>query len=254
MSLVQSSSLSAAVELKSSVDYVVIDADLELAVFKHTRGSVIEGSVLPVFQRLVVERSTQGIATLEDVLKVSRGEAFEVQQLGRSAMLSKETIALAEKEGWKALDDYKVFQEQPFDAIVSGERSAEDVYVVDRGSMDLYDRKGVALPIARTADYMSGYFDNSHYDLNVALKILKEDKRIWFKKAEVQGIPHYNASEERSAHIAFRFSPTRADVIRIQYSLKKGETVHSAFWAKVFELDLLGLRAGGAALTEEFWD
>lgn len=70
--LIQSSSVSAAVVLMSQMSYVVVDEELGLVVFKHTRSGTLEGAGLPVFEGSVVGRSVQGIAKLEDVLRMWR--------------------------------------------------------------------------------------------------------------------------------------------------------------------------------------
>lgn len=162
-------------------------------------------------------------------------------------------------EGWQADDVYewiKEATETPYLRFVEGKATAEDFVVVDSSGHMLFDADGVPLPVALHFGYIHSRMDNSRYDLKRALAILKERDDIAFPKgAKILRIPGYNADEDRHEHIDFMWTPKAGDYVRVWEQCKKYTTSHPSTerHRAAIDLDVLGLRAGGAAMYTSFY-
>jgi hypothetical protein len=145
-----------------------------------------------------------------------------------------------------------------------------DIYdhVVRQGSLDNiigfvnYDSTawrldGTLLPTAHSFDYMDGHMNNAHYDLPKALAILQNRSDVtltvrerWGNDGYIQQVPGYNAGDScGTQYISFRWIPNQeqADVL---HGVKGSLDTHKT----IFDQDMLGLRAGGAALFSSFYE
>lgn len=160
--------------------------------------------------------------------------------------------------------------------------SVDDVVIMDTGSHSLSDRHGDPLPVGVLFDYISnGRITNRNYDLEKAAAILlaRPDVDVWAHKGgwdtdkadelRVDGkrtgkvrlattveeavfkIPYYNADGGRSHTLYFVWKPSREDYKAVLE--KAGKRGSMEFHKAAFDLDILGLRAGGAAKYEDYY-
>ena len=121
---------------------------------------------------------------------------------------------------------------------------------------------GAPLPVCKPFDYTMAQFDNRSYDLAKAVSILeaRSDVRLYppdrHSKNLVTGIPHYNADGERTHQIAFFWYPEVEDYRRViaeAQNYNRGTPNTFDIHRACFELDLFGLRAGGAARFDNYY-
>lgn len=168
--------------------------------------------------------------------------------------------------GWLGDEIYKRFAAlttSPFTRFVAGEVTADDLVFVEGSSHTIYDAEGKPLPVAVLFNYIDGHMDNAHYDLDKALATLKARDDIRFVAEDrwrdapdsVQRIPHYNASRGRDYCLAFVWMPSVEDYRRMVAQCEEYESPYPTTmrYRAVFDLDLLGLRAGGAAKHTDFY-
>lgn len=160
--------------------------------------------------------------------------------------------------------------------------SVDDLVIMDTGSHSLFDRHGDPLPVGVLFDYISnGRITNRNYDLEKAAAILlaRPDVDVWAHKGgwdtdkadelRVDGkrtgevrlattvqeavfkIPYYNADGGRSHTLYFVWKPSREDYKAVLE--KAGKRGSLEFHKAAFDLDILGLRAGGAAKYEDYY-
>ncbi len=156
----------------------------------------------------------------------------------------------------------------PFTALTQNEARVEDIVRLDCTAEMAFDMNEEPLPLAIVFDYANAWMDNERYDLDVALTILRANPRVTFLdpdtgepcKGSIYAIPGPGrgpaVGEARTHCLLFAYSPT-ADEVRALWELqqKMGDSRFPAQtkYEAIFEMDLLGLRAGGAARSTSFW-
>lgn len=168
-----------------------------------------------------------------------------------------------------------LIRKDAFTALTSGEATIENVVRVDWGNFILFDHEDRPLPVALTFNYMQGHFDESRYDLRKAAQhLLTRPDVVVFRNPPygasyderrgrtpvpaasadeaIQPIPYYNATSRRSHQIVFRWMPD-AETYRQIASNVKSLALSDDVRRAVFDLDLLGLRAAGAARFADYY-
>lgn len=116
----------------------------------------------------------------------------------------------------------------------------------------LFDASGKVLPVAKHLDYMSGYINNSKYDLKIALEHLKKHPHVRFKNDtdEILDIPYYNAEKHKSKYLDFMWTPDQETYARAWDLCKKSKVKYPSTYIveAMYDLDLLGLTECGADL------
>ena len=125
----------------------------------------------------------------------------------------------------------------------------------------MFDIDGNVLPVAIHCDYIDAHMSNASYDLEKALEILRKnpdvhfiDRRGSFTDPVIEEIPYYNVDDKRTHFLHFIFSPTKEQVNqmwKLQQTLKE-KYPSTAKHQAIFELDILGLRKGGAAKFDTY--
>lgn len=168
-----------------------------------------------------------------------------------------------ENENWHKTD--------PFVALIDENVSLDQVVKWDSASHMLFDIEGQPLPVAVEIEYIMGGMDESRYDLVKAAEILlnRDDVHVYnfdaygergegeatSIKEAIAPIPYYNADQGRSKTINARWMPSVKDYRRMWnrcLSYKDGYSSTKKHMA-IFDEDLLGLRAGGAAYFDTFY-
>ena len=260
---VMSSEVDAVLRMRVATQYVVLDEEMGLVALKvvQTGGGVGGGAVVPkCLEHVVAEVQEQGLVKLADVLLFQEGKLESIPKWEGWRLVAPETIKKL-KSGctWELLDEL-CREKRPFDAVTEGRLGAEDVYWVSAGDCGIKDRKGRLVPVAQHGDYMHGHFKDGSYDLFEVVKLLNADSRVVAARnsqrkdcpLEVSHVPSYNAGRGCHFQVEFLFCPTEEDMLKLE-AASAGRGVASEFWEIAFEIDLLGLRAGGAAYCDTYY-
>lgn len=166
------------------------------------------------------------------------------------------------------LGDYRKIYEGLYEKFASGVLTTEDVFrVVEEPFPYRAWEDGRILVPALRANYMNGHYDEAHYDLNKAIAHLQQHpgirpakfERIYGRqpaelKLQSHPIPHYNAEPLKSYDLNFYWTPTQEEAVAIvEHASQLPRRIGGAAWQSVFDLDLLGLRAAGAALYHDYF-
>lgn len=174
-----------------------------------------------------------------------------------------ELLELLRTQGW---DDaffalYNSLAPQPFTRFARGRAVESDLVFLSSSNNFIVNVERKALPSAFRFEYIGARIDNSRYNLEKAVTILEERTDIrwyiggrWDKDERIHNIPSYNAERCRNAYLDFVWMPDVASYREmwakcLSYGTKYPLTER---YRAVFDLDLLGLRAGGAALFSSF--
>lgn len=203
----------------------------------------------------------QGIAAKSAIRALKQGKFPTGETGSRYGLLTDEQVAGIRRVGWNFLADYrndkvnKAPRPGIYDYLVGGGDPA-NVLRTD-GWNQFYTLDDEIMPTAVWFDYIDAYIENTRYDLSKVVDILRERDDIVFPESrdhwtvdkdrpEIQRIPYYNADGGRTTYVPFFWLPTME-------AMKLLEADMSNRYKTIFEQDLLGLRAGGAAKFDEFY-
>lgn len=206
----------------------------------------------------------QGIAAKSAIRTLKLGKFPEGERGAYYHLFTDEQLAGIRKVGWGFLADYRKDKinkaERPgiFDYLVAG-GDPSNVLRTD-GWNQFYSLDDEIVPTAVWFDYIDAHIDNSRYDLAKLVDILRTREDVEFfdggerqywkvdaDRPEIKSIPSYNAEGGRTQYAPFFWLPS-LEVMKLL------EADMSNRYKTIFEQDLLGLRAGGAAKFEGFYD
>lgn len=210
-------------------------------------------------KKLSSPSSRQGLTTKSNVSKYRSGKPGLESGL---SLVTDATLEGMRRRGWSYEppdgERYAWTIEKPYDHIESG--GTGNLVRFKQDAHMLYDASNKVLPVGMYFEYISAYMDNRSYDLKRAVEILKDNPNVDLETARwsdeyIDDIPHYNSESNRNRCISFWWAPTQKEY---QQMWKKCKEIGSKYpstnrYQAVFELDLLGLRAGGAAKHETFY-
>lgn len=231
-----------------------------------------EGDLHPTY---LPQMDAEGGVDAANFAKMRAGEPF--QTIDRLSVFSDDLKEDIRTRGWNKTfserKDYDRVRTDVFTAIQNGEATLANLVLPDYGNYVYKDWKGTPLPAALHFHYMNGYFDEGHYDLLKAATHLLTRSDVVMANSEpgyssrrptwgtptsaadtIRAIPYYNAGPYHRSQIEFIWAPTAEDYLRLANAIgpaKLGLT--DLFYQKTFELDLLGLRAAGAARFDEYY-
>lgn len=228
-----------------------VPANLASRYSRHTE----EGLARPKAVRDFLSDKASSIKPVQNLHLMPAGFRDHAQQVGY--------VDACEKFSKEAVDGSGLF-----DRFAAGGTSLEDLVISDYSSHMLFDRHGEVLPTALYFDYMNGHIRNGAYHLDKVIDILRNDPRVTAieerrrnntdvldkKDWKPQSVPYYNVSKGCSTHVSFRFAPTLDDMRRLWAQMKSYGSKYPSTenYRAVFDLDLLGLRAGNAAKYPDF--
>ncbi len=229
-----------------------VPANLASRYSRHTE----EGLARPKAVRDFLADKAGSIKPVQNLALMPKGFREHAQQVGY--------VDACEKFGQDARNAGSLFDQLAADAPAL----LDDLVISDYSSHMLFDRQGEVLPTALYFDYMNGHIRNGAYHLDKVIDILRNDPRVTAieerrrqntdvldkKNWKPQDVPYYNVSKGCSSHVAFRFAPTLDDMRRLWAQMKSYGSKYPSTenYRAVFDLDLLGLRAGGAAKYPDF--
>lgn len=176
-----------------------------------------------------------------------------------------EFLTLVREYGWGSDEFYRACEaltKTPYTRFVEGSATAQDIVFFEGSSHQLFDVNEQPLPVAMRFSYIDGRFDNATYHLDKALEILRKRDDIrfeaedrWQKPGEINRIPSYNADRGRNQCIQFVWMPKVEDYRRMVAKCHEigGKYPSTNRFQAVFDLDIFGLRAGGATKSSDYY-
>lgn len=145
--------------------------------------------------------------------------------------------------GGDANDLTKNIQNSPFSTLCKNKGT---IVRLDYSAHMAYDLNDVPIPCALRFNYIAGSMNNKYYDIKKALMILS--KRDDVRGLKRYSIPYYNRETDKDEGFEFYWMPKLEDYIKVlDKSYKKYVGVD--FYRTVSDLDIFGLRSGGATLS-----
>lgn len=246
----------------------VIDIEPDLHVYRLVTAYTLdnqEGDLTPLLPGTVTRT---GFITSKNLAKLKKGKSWSdenqfsvVFAQGRKMMRTHGYIyASGDTDLQDALDTHCA--DDVFDAFSTQNATPDDIVIFRNDCHMLLDRTGAPLPLAVSFDYISnGRISNGTYDLEKLVAHLQTRDDIVFTTQEVPtqnpivNIPSYNSEPGRDKTASFTWIPTLEDYRTVwEECLAYGTSYPSGeFFRAIFELDMLGLRACGAALAKTYW-
>lgn len=218
----------------------------DLYVFKLDVAETITRSGLDPITK---NHSKQGFTKTGNLDKYLYGETLHLKDDDSYLMVNKEIL-----EDLRTNILANIPRIDPFDKYVQDNASNEYIIKGKDGIKFFLDDRVV--PVALHFEYIQSNMDNMHYDLELAVEILKKNSQVTlitdrYDKSFISDIPSYNASPSRTKCISFIFSPTIEQATMLWEEQKKIDEKypHGARFKAVLDLDLLGLHSGGACKT-----
>lgn len=183
------------------------------------------------------------------VVEYISGEDYK-HSLKDVVLFSPELLESCRRKGYRVLfenEEYHLLVDNPFTFYREGHK----LVLLDRSCERLSDLNGKALPMAIYFSYLNGNMDNWNYDLDKTKKYLKNRQDI-SELSPIEDIFHMNQSRHCNKCITFKWQPNTEEYRRIYTSLPiQGKYINPH--SKIFELDLLGLRASGCAKHNTYY-
>jgi hypothetical protein len=248
------------VKTEKRIDYLTVADDVVVyrLTMNITRGVRAKGPKVIVSEGIT---STRGLSAFRN-----GADHMPPYRKDRGGLLVEDSFReMMRASGWVGDDIYKAFEaasKDPYTRFVEGKATAANLVFVDASNHMTYDIEGEPLPTAVLFTYIEAHMDNGHYDLEKALAILKarDDIRFvgdnrWTPADQVANIPGYNAEPGRDRCIGFVWMPKVEDYRRMLAKCAKYKDAWTSMnrYRAVFDLDILGLRAGGAAKLDDFY-
>lgn len=247
------------------VDTLLLSDDLAVVkvTYSHQSSPAWPAQLPALFQ---LSDCLQVLCTREALQQFEAGETLTPAKHPKLSLVTPEFISAAAHSSYDDAmqllhDDKQGLRDRVFDAFEQGKASVDQLVHIEWGSHLLFDRHGDPLPVVQHLSYLRGMFDNTRYDLDKALKVLRAHPRVSARsrgkqvELAIQAIPYYNADGGRTHQLEFAWTPTATEMKQLLEENKRlnpkypgAELPHA-----LFTLDLLGLRKAGAAKYEDYW-
>lgn len=258
------------IKLASTVAAIQIDADLYVVKRSQSLASKkTSGEFVASVPFSKAGSTSQGFLKTRAYQRLLKGADPSYEQL---SILPADALDKVLKKGFRSDAAWDVSR-TPFDDIEADPTAVERIVRVATDRHMVFDRFGVPLPLVVEFDYINGKIANDRYDLQKTAEHLlsRDDVQVypstgWGDRFDrdakattveecIAAIPYYNAERGRNRTITFAWYPTRDAYIRMWEACQTVEPRYPsvAMQEAVFNLDLLGLRACGAALCDTYW-
>lgn len=201
--------------------------------------------------------SHQGFVDERDLPSLINKLHFTPEEQSGWTICSPKLLEIVKTYGWSGeKNDFVHFEkyvsETPYDDLIN----KKGMFLrIDRRSDMIFDLNDEPFPIAINFNYIDGNIDSNHYNLVLLKSVLLKRNDISIT-IDNELIPYYNNDDGRTRHSGFTWAPSTEDYRAIWKECivaGKKEYPSTYLYQAVFNLDLLGLRAGRAALTKEYW-
>jgi hypothetical protein len=250
--------LSEIVTTNKKVEYVNVSDDV--VIYRITAETKTNSSDLGV-------HVTEGITSISNVDQLKKGFAPRYAARLVAAIGTPEFKKHIRQFGWMNDKIYAFIDEvtsSPFAKFELGSVEPSDIIFIEDYSHEMHDFEMKPLPVAIKFDYINGCMDNTRYNLQKAIDILKArgdirfmcDERWVDDPASILNIPGYNCDGKRNRYISFVWMPEVDDYRAMVTKSKEigGKYPSTNKHQAVFDLDTFGLRAAGAAKYEKYYD
>lgn len=256
--------------------FEVLNISEKLTYFRHTlsieptdrnMGPLLDG-VIPKYQ------TTFGFAYREDIEDYLQNKTTlqaitqkEITYLSDESLLFLKTNNFGEFLSGYSKSDSNLKPDEIWTKLALGEITVANLYFVDYANYEIFDLDMNPLPVALNFDYIEGRMHNGCYDLKKALEVLKQNKKVVpvhryrylsNQDFEAQAVPSYNASIEHTEYLSFKYVFDTEEYRRVLAHKLSAEnsklTGSDKLYAAMLELDVLGLRAAGAAKVTKYFD
>jgi len=235
------------VKYESELQYIHVYKDIY--VFKFTKTSEIKKKKTATIQgdcrEVDIKRHNKN--KTRDFFVSSTKEEKQIQ------IVSNGFLEVAQKKGYSDAWDKKKRIAAPFDMFLDKKITKDNFILSDWSSYMIFDLDGSPLPCAIYMDYIEAGLSNGRYDLVKAKKIL--EKRNDIDGLILTDVPYYNCSSGCSKYIRLIWQPSKKDYQKMWEKCLSYKTQwpSTTMAHAIFDLDLLGLRKGGAAYFDEFY-
>ena len=236
-----------------------------------THTSLVDGDI-PIMVN-VLNDSQQGFITHEGILAYRKSNT-PLKKADQYGFFYDEAFPKLAQLGWFSqwpeaakLRFQPPISTKPFDDFVSGKVAVHNLaeYMPGANAAKCVLTQKM-IPVALTLGYIGFNMDNSAYKLRKAYDILSQrsdivfmdddDKFVSSKEEAIFSVPHYNRTSARTLCMNVVWRPSQEDYDALWEKCIALSTKEAPFYGRneaIFDLDLLGLRAGGAALYDSFY-
>jgi hypothetical protein len=237
-----------------------IDLECNLVVFRLTHEVVLhDPAPVSLTSRYMRNSVEEGFARPEALAAFVSGDAPRIETIEGLRLVRPDLLTLVHQLGYvpghdEAAKGGNPLLDRPFERLRTRQACLDDIVVDDSSAHMFFDRHRKVLPVGLHFSYLEG-MDDRAFDLQRALALIQDNPQVRSttgpRKPDtlcIQPIPYYNRDSERSAHIEFVFSPSREQMQAMWDWARKHSRQYPSTQLRraVLELDLLGLRAGGA--------
>lgn len=213
-----------------------------------------------------------GVVNRSNLNKILRGEDYTTQPV---YALDSEQIDFLRTHGYRALmdRDHKKLDGQSVLQMMQHLEMNYTLVKLDSGSHQIVTLDDKPLAGAMFFDYIDAAMHNGLYDIRKAAEILlaRNDVRLfpvaaYGGRADHDGtattveealleVPYYNRDLGHTEFLEGFYQPTPQDYEKIyaRATELRPDYPPLEFFRAIYDLDILGLRAGGAALTQDFY-
>jgi hypothetical protein len=229
-----------------------------------------EGRLKCDVDHMISSTLQQGFVDDRNLRKIQQGQSYKKLDL---MQLDAATREMVRTEGWTAWEKINYDRSRDVFAAVA---DPDCLVRVDVSSHMLFDRYSEPLPVAVNFDYIShGGITDGRYDLKrLAAHLLTRDDIQVFPRKDgwrrhecdrnaratkveecITDIPGYNSERGCSQTIYFRWAPSSEDYRRMWAHCieSKAQYPSTCMHQAIFELDLIGARAAGCALFDDYY-
>lgn len=254
--------------LRRQVHTLPVAADLAYFQIEHTVEDLPE-SMPTNFREYFKRNVVSGFARPDDIIAFLDDEAPAIQAVANMRVVPPGFREMAQRNRFMdALEVHQpaiVAKSDYFDDLRAGRIDLDDIVQLDIGSHMLFDRQGQVLPTGLHFDYTNGMFHSGRYYLDLALQVLLQDSRVSpvpVRRGDAEPTLRisrvgamFSTDDYNQQHIYFMFSPTVEDMRAIWEKCKSygSEYPSTMMRQAMFDLDILKLRAAGAAKYNDFW-
>lgn len=260
MTSVAKVSFEATVAVTRTVEHIAINERL-IAVRVTQNGELVKPTAVAKkrFAASLADSKTEMIMTPENLKKFLAGKKYTTENL---EAVSEAFLESARTIGYpRAAELHQKEFDRKNATVFERLEAGETLRMVkfDFGGHMLFDDQGGVLPTGLHYDYTNGNMRNGAYDLAKTIDVLNKLPDVYPLEGgalKIKEVPYYNVSSGCTAFLEFVYGPTQEQMNAIWEKAKTMTKTYPSTMLReaAFELDIMGLRAAGAALGKTYYD